>query len=75
MPRTLEERLQYKNRFVEDLRVLPVAVHTAAANEQHYEVPTDYFTAVLGPHRKYSCCLYNSPRDGLEKAEASMLGE
>lgn len=25
---------------------------TAAANEQHYEVPTEYFLAALGPHRK-----------------------
>jgi hypothetical protein len=38
MPKTLEERTQYKMRFVEELKVLPVAVHTAAANEQHYEV-------------------------------------
>jgi hypothetical protein len=38
------------------------------------QVPTEYFTAVLGPQRKYSCCLYNSPSDSLEKAEANMLG-
>ena len=25
---------------------------TAAANEQHYELPTEYFLAALGPHRK-----------------------
>ncbi|GBF89484.1 cyclopropane-fatty-acyl-phospholipid synthase [Raphidocelis subcapitata] len=73
MPRTLEERTAYKVRFAEELKVLPVAVHTAAANEQHYEVPTEYFTSVLGPNRKYSCCLYNSPRDSLEKAESNML--
>jgi hypothetical protein len=38
MPKSLEERTTYKMRFVEELKVLPVAVHTAAANEQHYEV-------------------------------------
>lgn len=38
MPQTLEERTQQKVRFVEELKVLPVAVQTAAANEQHYEV-------------------------------------
>ncbi|KIY97831.1 cyclopropane-fatty-acyl-phospholipid synthase [Monoraphidium neglectum] len=70
---TLEEQVQHKVRFVEELKVLPVAVQTAAANEQHYELPTEYFTAVLGTHRKYSSCLYNSPRDSLDKAEANML--
>jgi cyclopropane-fatty-acyl-phospholipid synthase len=38
------------------------------------QVPTEYFTQVLGPQRKYSCCLYNSPSDGLDKAESNMLG-
>ena len=33
-----------------------VAVKTEAANEQHYEVPTDFFVAHLGPCRKYSSC-------------------
>jgi cyclopropane-fatty-acyl-phospholipid synthase len=75
MPKNLEERTQYKVRFVEELKVLPVAVQTAAANEQHYEVPTEYFTTVLGAQRKYSCCLYNSPKDSLDKAESNMLGE
>jgi len=33
-----------------------VADKTDAANEQHYEVPTDFFTGHLGPCRKYSSC-------------------
>lgn len=48
-------------------------VQTAAANEQHYEVPTEYFLAVLGPHRKYSSCLYTKPDASLAEAEAAML--
>ena len=32
----------------------PVAIETAAANEQHYEVPTEFYQRVLGPHLKYS---------------------
>jgi hypothetical protein len=40
-----------------------------------HQLPTEYFTAVLGTHRKYSSCLYNSPRDSLDKAEANMLGD
>lgn len=33
-----EEYQQRLQNFVEELKSLPVAVHTAAANEQHYEV-------------------------------------
>jgi cyclopropane-fatty-acyl-phospholipid synthase len=32
----------------------PVAIHTDQANEQHYEVPTELFELMLGPHLKYS---------------------
>jgi hypothetical protein len=38
-------------------------------------VPTDYFVLVLGPHLKYSSCLYNSSRNTLAEAEHNMLGE
>ena len=37
---------------------VPIAEHTEAANDQHYEVPADFFELVLGPRLKYSCCLY-----------------
>ena len=30
----------------------------ADANAQHYEVPAAFFDLVLGPQRKYSCCLF-----------------
>ena len=43
---------------MDELLTLPVAINTTDANEQHYEVPTAYFLAALGPHRKYSCCLF-----------------
>lgn len=50
---------------------MPVAIQTDAANEQHYEVPTSYFKAVLGPHKKYSCCLYPPPPAGRDPLSAS----
>ncbi|PSC74985.1 cyclopropane-fatty-acyl-phospholipid synthase [Micractinium conductrix] len=59
--------------FRDELAGMPVAVQTAAANEQHYELPTDYFLAVLGPHRKYSSCLYEHPNATLAEAEEAML--
>jgi cyclopropane-fatty-acyl-phospholipid synthase len=51
----------------------PVAQHTAAANAQHYEVPAAFFDLVLGPRRKYSCCLYEPGVDTLAAAEDRAL--
>lgn len=38
MAGSLEQQLERKMAFVQELKCLPVAVQTAAANEQHYEV-------------------------------------
>ncbi len=51
----------------------PIAEHAEAANAQHYELPPAFFGLVLGPHRKYSSCLYETSRETLEQAEASAL--
>jgi len=53
-----------KNAFVAELKTLPIAIETDAANEQHYEVPTAYFLKTLGPRLKYSSCLYPEGSDG-----------
>ncbi|NCG09325.1 MAG: SAM-dependent methyltransferase, partial [Verrucomicrobia bacterium] len=45
--------------WIETLSSTPLATETAAANEQHYEVPTDYFLQALGPHLKYSSAYWN----------------
>jgi len=50
----------------------PVAVETASANEQHYELPAAFFEKVLGPRLKYSSC-YWEERDDLATAEERML--
>jgi cyclopropane-fatty-acyl-phospholipid synthase len=52
-----------------------IAENTAEANEQHYELPPEFFELSLGHHRKYSCCLYDGPKDSLETAEARALAE
>ena len=55
----------------------PVAVATADANEQHYEVPPAFFQLCLGPRLKYSCALYDLDQlegeQGLGSAEEAML--
>ena len=63
-------------RYRDRLRALgesAVAIETARANEQHYEVPAAFFTRVLGPHLKYSCCLFDEPGLTLAEAEQRML--
>ncbi|MEO5922828.1 MAG: cyclopropane-fatty-acyl-phospholipid synthase family protein [Bryobacteraceae bacterium] len=58
--------------YVEELKASPIAIHTPAANQQHYEVPAAFFRAALGKHRKYSCA-YWQPGDTLDDAELRML--
>jgi len=51
----------------------PVAVAADSANEQHYEVPADFFEILLGPRLKYSACLWHDGVHTLADAEAAML--
>jgi len=62
-----------QDRFIEACGRGPVAVATARANEQHYEVPAAFFVEVLGPHLKYSCAWFETGRESLADAEAAML--
>ncbi len=51
----------------------PIAHRPDAANRQHYEVPAEFFGLVLGPRRKYSCCLYADAASTLSEAEVLAL--
>lgn len=68
-----ETRLQRKEPFIEELRRSPIALHTEAANAQHYEVPAAFFERVLGPHLKYSSGLWEPGTHTLAGAEVAML--
>lgn len=70
---TPERQQAHFMQLVEQLRVSPIAVHTRDANEQHYEVPTEFFRYVMGPHMKYSCGLWKSAADTLAVSEEAML--
>lgn len=60
-------------RYVRALCVRPIAIETATANEQHYEVGTGFLKACLGPRMKYSSCLYPTGTETLAQAEMAML--
>src|SRR5258708_5393837 len=60
-------------RFARDMAPFPIALNTAEANAQHYEIPAEFFALVLGPQRKYSSCLYDDGFDTLAAAEERAL--
>ncbi len=62
-----------RTAYVADLKTRPLAEQTAAANEQHYEVPTEFYRCCLGRRFKYSGCLYPTGRETLGEAEEHML--
>ncbi|MBS0664235.1 MAG: class I SAM-dependent methyltransferase [Verrucomicrobia bacterium] len=68
-----EARRYDRAAYVADLKTRALAEQTAAANEQHYEVPTAFYLLCLGRHLKYSACLYPTGRETLDEAEAKML--
>jgi len=51
----------------------PIAVETAAANDQHYELPEQFFGLTLGPRRKYSGSFWPEGVESLADAEETML--
>jgi cyclopropane-fatty-acyl-phospholipid synthase len=64
----------YHQALIAGLRGSDVAIATAAANAQHYEVPAAFFQHVLGPQLKYSGCYWPAGVDTLGAAETAMLG-
>lgn len=70
---SLADSYETKMKYVDLLRTRPIAIETASANEQHYEVGTGVLTTMLGPRMKYSSCLYPKGTETLAQAEIAML--
>ena len=51
----------------------PIALETDTANEQHYELPPEFFEIVLGPFLKYSSAYWPDGVAELGAAEERML--
>ncbi|PAW72982.1 MAG: SAM-dependent methyltransferase [Opitutia bacterium Tous-C4FEB] len=62
-----------REAYVADLKTRALAEQTAAANTQHYEVPTRFYQLCLGQNLKYSGCLYPTGKETLDQAEDAML--
>ncbi len=68
-----EARRERFRGLVGSLRERPIAIETDAANEQHYELPPEFFEAFLGKHLKYSCGYWPDGVETLDDSERAML--
>lgn len=71
--RIRDESAYDEKQYATDLRTRGIAEQTKAANEQHYEVPTEFYRLSLGQRFKYSGCLYPNGNESLDEAEEHML--
>ncbi len=60
-------------QLIDELKASPIAVNTQEANEQHYEVPTEFYTYCLGKHLKYSSGYWNKGVTDIDISEKDML--
>jgi cyclopropane-fatty-acyl-phospholipid synthase len=51
----------------------PISEVPERANQQHFELPAEFFTLFLGPRHKYSCGLWPPGANTLAEAEDAML--
>mmetsp|Transcript_17529 Transcript_17529/g.36037 ORF Transcript_17529/g.36037 Transcript_17529/m.36037 type:complete len:406 (+) Transcript_17529:218-1435(+) len=65
--------LDQKLKIIHKLKTMPIAIATAEANEQHYEVPAKFYDLCLGPRKKYSSGLWPNPNTTFEESEVAML--
>jgi len=68
-----EDSARTAAQFVASMRTAPLALLPELANEQHYEVPAEFFAACLGPQRKYSSAWWPEGTTDLAAAEERAL--
>jgi len=59
--------------LIAQLKATSIAVNTIDANQQHYEVPTQFYQYCLGKNLKYSSAYYKPGVTDLDTAERDML--
>jgi len=68
-----ERAIDLLESFIDRMNLAEVAPLPQRANDQHYEVPAEFFAQVLGPRGKYSCCYWGKGAENLEQAEEQAL--
>ena len=61
------------SKFINEASTGNIAVNTDDANNQHYEVDSEFFKYSLGKNLKYSCCFWDDNTLNLDAAEDNML--
>ncbi|ESP02190.1 hypothetical protein LOTGIDRAFT_230578 [Lottia gigantea] len=69
----VEKQHEFKKKFIHNLKTSAIAIETDKANEQHYEVPTEFYLTALGKRLKYSGCYYPEGVTDLDQAEEITL--
>ena len=64
---------EHREAFIGMMNSSSVAPLPDKANEQHYEVPAEFYRQVLGPHAKYSCAYWDDGVRHLAGAEQRAL--
>src|SRR5476651_2223867 len=59
--------------LIDQLKASPIAVNTADANQQHYEVPTQFYQYCLGKNLKYSSGYWKHGVTDIDTSEDDML--
>ena len=62
-----------RSDFIRDMQGQPIAPVPQKANDQHYELPQEFFSLVLGSRHKYSCCYWPEGVNNLDDAEQEAL--
>lgn len=68
-----EENIQNKIRFIQEMNSSQIALVPELANEQHYEIPSNFYKYCLGKHKKYSSCYWSDQTKSLSEAELLSL--
>jgi cyclopropane-fatty-acyl-phospholipid synthase len=69
----LEAQGERFEQLVASMRSGPIAELPAKANQQHYELPAEFFELFLGPRLKYSASYWPEGVEDLAAAEEAML--
>jgi len=69
----VEAQQAHLTALIDQLKASPIAVNTADANQQHYEVPTEFYQYCLGKNLKYSSGYWKPGVADIDTSEDDML--
>jgi cyclopropane-fatty-acyl-phospholipid synthase len=68
-----EQQQAHLMKLIDQLKASPIAINTADANQQHYEVPTQFYKYCLGKNLKYSSGYWKAGITDIDTSEDDML--